>query len=301
MFNLTTFADWNPEITSAKVLESLQPEIVLLPRVNRDFDTEVSSAGQSVKINSAPATTGKTKGEADNYDFSTPAQETPTTVQLEYYYSAVSIGNIARFTSRPSLMEVYMAEVAKGLLQKIEVDLFEVGASLSEDVGAYTSFAGLDEIELAKTVLNKSNTPKSNRYLFLDPDTYSTLTSDEKLTNSASYGSSVAIQGGTSLGVKGFEVLDSSNVKTTAGVVSGAGYDCLAIHSNALVLVSRSLPVEDQGEIIATYNGLPIKYRMFRLNESTGAYVLMAEALAGMSVLRDTVGVKILSGNKVDA
>jgi len=216
-----------PEIWSANLLSNLnKAHVYAQPGVtNRDYEGEISQAGDTVKINSIGRVTigNYTK----NTDISAPetltdAQRTLVIDQQKFYNFQVD--DIDKAQQSPKVMAEAMKEAAYGLADVEDQFLasFHVGADSANLLGNDTTPITLaapgdayEQIVRLGTLLTEANVPKEGRVLTIPAWYTEELLLDDRFTKNGI--DKEALLNGIVGRAGGFNILESNNVPNTAG------------------------------------------------------------------------------------
>lgn len=181
--DLTTNAQALPTIIAAETLGALRSNMALLGLVNRDFEDEVASYGQIVKVNVRGALTAQDKAEGSNVTIQAPTLGTAVSVTLNKH-KEVTIGeeDIATMLQRPDLIAGYGEDAATAILEQIEADIAALYSGFSQSIDA---LAGLDEEDFrnAQRLLNAAKVPLMGRWAVLHEDAMYEAQGIERIVN----------------------------------------------------------------------------------------------------------------------
>ena len=284
-----------PEIVAQRALNTLEAEISLIPFVNKDFSTEVQSKGKTVVVPKHSGLQDNEKVAGQQVTLQANA-DTDVPISLsEHREATVLIEDVARALVDEAYLDGKLQEAMLTVMERAETYLFGVADGLTASIPStvYTTANALDGIRKAKTVLNSNRAPKMNRGLFLSNEFYSTVGATNNLALQQNYGDNVAIRDGLVPRVLGFQAYDSLFTP-----VSGDNVTNLAIHRDAVSMVARALPTYGVGDTIrqtvVVKDGFPMRVTLSYDHKALGVIVTV-DALYGASVLRNELGVKIIS------
>ena len=161
-----------PTVWSARLLENLHKSQVFASIANRDYEGEISGAGDTVKINGiGPITVGSyTK----NVTSITPETLDDASVNLlidESKYFAFKIDDVDKAQTRPKVMNEAMREAAYALSDTADqtIAAFYASASVTEASTSVKSGNILALISKLGQRLDENNVPRSGRWLVVPP------------------------------------------------------------------------------------------------------------------------------------
>lgn len=281
-----------PEVWADAALLSLRAQLGLANTVNRDYEDEVSTFGDKVRIPQTGSLSANDKSANSSVTKQNPA-DSEVTVDLNKHKEATfAVEDPARVESRPDLLQSYMEEAMIAVAEQVENDCAAQVSNFSNSVGDGSSDLSLTNIRDARKNLSDNRVPQANRYLALDPAQYNAFLGTNNIAFSDRYGNNNAIQEGQFGTLYGFNVIEwlFANTNTTP---SPDELENAAYHPNAMTLVTRPLPVTnspgvEQGR--STYQDLSVRVtRSYDKDEL--AYQITVDILYGVSTLRADHGV----------
>lgn len=234
--DLTTEAQVLPTIIAAETLGALASNMALLGLVNRDYDDEVASYGQAVKIGVRGALSVNAKAEGSDVTVQAPTS-TAVTVTLNQH-NEVTFGeeDIAIMLARPDNIAGYAQDAAIALLEEVESDIAALYSGFSQTLSAVT---GLGEATFreADRMLNAVKVPKTGRFAVLHEDAAAEALAIERIVNQ-DYSSTLGrVQAANYLGrAYGFDIFMDQNIKVATGQCKN-----LFGHRNSIVLATRPM------------------------------------------------------------
>jgi len=230
---LNTFT---PQIWAATLLDNLNDAHVYANVVNRDYEGEIKSFGDTVRINTPGRVT--VSAYTKNTWNLTPevldgTGQTLVIDQANYFDFAID--DIDAAQNKPSVMNAYMKEAAWGIADVADVFIATTisgSIATANQLGSKTVGTGagnVDAYELLvdiNTALTKTNTPKNDRWAVVDPNYVGMLLKDPRFT---SFGTGEnlgrAMSGDMFEKLVGFRLYVSNNVPVTNDVYTIlAGY-----------------------------------------------------------------------------
>ncbi|ADE43451.1 major head protein [Streptomyces phage phiSASD1] len=276
-----------PEVWSADLMVALRGAQVFgqLGVINRDYEGDVSQAGDTVHIGSLsrPTISTYTKN-STSIDPQTLTTTDQTLLIDQSKYFAFEVDDVDKRQARDGgrLLNQAADEAAFGVADV--VDLFLAGL-ITTSAGnvltagdATTPDAAYKIILALKLKLDKAKVPTAGRFVIVSPEFYALILQDQRFTDVARYGDSNAIRNGEVGKVLGFDVMVSMNLpQGTAGTAGEVSNFVVAGHGMATTYAEQINNVEayrPQNSFSDAIKGLHLY----------GAKVVRPEALAVMDV-----------------
>ncbi len=220
-----------PEIWSASLLKSLaksqkfaQPQVV-----NRNYEGDISNAGDTVRVNSVSGVTIGTY--TKNSDITTETLTgTQATLDIDHadYYS-FQVDDVDSRQAAGAPLEAAFYEAAQGLADVCDkaigelypgaagaVGASDAGIALTEDGAAYQGLIDLS------VVLDNQHVPTEGRFVVVPPFFAGLLLTDNKFVGSGALPADVRLATGQVGEAAGFAVIKSPNVAAVTGGGEGA-------------------------------------------------------------------------------
>lgn len=294
MPNITTTQvdDSIATIVAAEALGYLQANTVLAQLVARDWDTEVATHGQSVKIPFTGALTASDKTANTAVTLQTPADSAVTVTLNKHKEVSFLIEDTARAFARPDYLRQYMEDGMKVIAEQIDGDIAALYSGFSQTIDAITGL-GEDDFREARRLLNAAKAPLANRYAVLHEDAEKELLGIERVVN-RDYAESLggaALRGAFSGRFAGFDIFMDQKIATAAAQCKN-----LFFQRNAIALVTRPLPRAPEGagvvQKVMDENGIGLRVTMAYSPTFLGVQVTI-DVLYGVAELRDSHGVVV--------
>ena len=217
-------ASFIPELWSARLLFNLEKNHVATNLVNREYEGQITQAGDTVHINSiGDITVGDyVKGtDIDVQDLDTTDQ---TLVIDQQKYFAFKVDDIDKVQGAGDLVDTAMGRASYSLADASDAYLLSTiadGADSANTIGTAASPITLtaeniyEKIVALRTKLDKANVPTTGRSIVIPPEAYALLLLDERFTKADAVAESTIVNGYVGK-VAGFDVYESNNVKYTA-------------------------------------------------------------------------------------
>lgn len=240
-----------PEIWSANLLKALDETAIYTQRgvVNRDYEGEISRAGDTVHITSVqdvnvapyvkasttltyPALTDATRAliidQAQSWDFSVDDIDTRQALP----------GLVQEATRRAA---INLQLVADAFASDLMVTAADGGSNDlgSETVGSASGDAYDLLVEL-RTLLTRSLVPSTGRWVVVPPEYYGVLLKDDRFIRLDASGTTAGLRNGVVGRAAGFDVIEGTTVPETSGGV----FSVIAGHPIATTYAEQILKTE---------------------------------------------------------
>ncbi len=293
MANITTtsLGDSIPTIVAAEALGALRANLVLARLINRDFENEVASFGQTVNITRRGALSAAEKAADTAFTPQAPADTYVAVTLNSHWVVPFRMEDIARMLSRPDQFAGYMADAVTVLVEKIEATISALYSGFSQTIDATVGLADSDFRE-ARRLLNAAKAPLTNRAVVLHEDAEYELLGLEKATNSqwaAALGGAAA--NAWSGRFMGFDVFMDQQI-----AVAGGQCKNLFFQRDAMVLAMRPMSTVEPGlgaqQVVMTEDGMGVRVTRSYDHDDL-AEMVSVDALWGVAEMRDDHGVVV--------
>lgn len=275
---------FSPVVYSKKVLLTLKKKAVVDAITNTEFEGEINSMGDSVKIIKQPNVTvsdytrGKQLVSQDlNDEDITMTIDQAKAYQfymddIEMAHEHVSFEDMATDSGSYALRDAYDTNVLTAISSAVSTN--DIG-SKTVGFGSGNDYTPLDLISRMSRLLDDSNVPDDDRWVVLSPAYFEALRrEDSKLIESQVMGDPKSTvrdaRLGTSLMIHGFKLYKSNNLPTSGTVM-------LFGHKQAMATASSIL----KSEVIRSQNSFGNIYR--------GLFVFARKALREVALGKATV------------
>lgn len=231
--------NFKPEIWSAQLLMGLRNTLVYAqPQlVNRNYEGEITSHGQSVHITTVgdPTIFDYAAGDTLNYEDIETAGTDLVIDQAKAF--AFKIDDVDKAQALLDPMAQMAQNAAYGLSDKADayVAALYTGAASANTVGSTGSPLDIHtDVKAAynnvliplRTRLNRSNVPKEGRYVVASPEFTGALLGDDRFVRVDASGDNTGLRNGVVGRAAGFDILESNNTPNPSGdtQVIQAGY-----------------------------------------------------------------------------
>jgi len=206
-----------PTVWSARLFEQLKKAHVFANVVNRDYEGEISTFGDTVKINSIGSVSVKDYTKNNNIDDpeTLDAAQTILTIDQAKYFN-FQVDDIDQAQQNPKVMDAAMQEAGFALADTADSHIagFHTKASKEVTEGSLSSSNVYDVIADAAEKLDENNVPRDGRFLVVPPFFTTAMTLAEILETKGSVDANESNQNGWVGRLLGFDVWMSNNLKT---------------------------------------------------------------------------------------
>lgn len=283
-------------MVATDALPALMGNLIMGNLVNRNFETIIKNAGDTVDVPIPPIMVANNIADAGSVQNQNPSPGNASIVLDTHAEATFTITDIAKVLANPDLLKMYMDPAIIALSEKVEGDLLNLYPLFTNNAvqGAYNTAITEAVLEAAETAMFDAKVPQSAaKYLVVNGTTYSQLRQIPRFSEMQTAGTSLPIQTGEVGKLKDMFVFRSQYVNK-----SGNNTNNLAFASDAMALVTRRLPQPLPGTgAIAEYvemNGIGMRVVM-SYNPNTLAQQFTVDMLYGVGVLRNSFGVQVRS------
>jgi len=282
------------KLVAARALPALVGNLVMGSLVNRDYESTLAQAGDTINVPIPPVMTANNIAEGGTVQNQNPSLGNAQIVLNSHVEATFTIPDVVKVLAAPDLVEVYMRPAINAIAEKIETDLLSLYPLLTANAPVGSGGTALTEatIDAAETALFVAKVPQSaQKYLVVSPTAYSQLRQLSRFTEQQTAGSGEPILTGTLGRIKDFTVVRSQYVPT----VSGTTYN-VAFARDAFGLVIRRLPQPLPGtgavaEYVEQGNfGLRV---IMSYQPNTLSQQFTVDVLYGVGVLRNNFAVAV--------
>lgn len=231
-----TITAFNPTIWSRLGVDLLRDNIVMPQLVRVDFSMDIAQFGDTVNTrkpatmvaNDVSTSTGVTVQNVS-------ATNIPVTLS-KHKDATFQISDREAGRSFMNLVQQFLNPAMLAIANQVDQDILGLYTDVTRSV-SYTSAGGWKNlVNSARTLLNKSKAPDTDRVLVLSDDDEGNLTNLDLFVQANTKGDTETQRNGRVGRFKGFDIYRDSNV-TLVG--SPAANKNLAFHRNAFTLVTR--------------------------------------------------------------
>jgi N4-gp56 family major capsid protein len=244
-----------PQIWSARVLAALQKSLIYAQAgvVNRDYEGEISAAGDTVRINSIGDVT--IKDYTRNADIEAPEElsdaQTMLTITQEKYFN-FAVDDVDKRQAKGNYFDEAMQRSGYGLRDKadqfIAAKYTDVPTAnmLGDDTTPIvpTATTAYEKLVDLGVILSENNVPKEGRFAIVPPWFYGLLQKDDRFVKAGTMKTDEVLRNGQIGSAAGFTVMESNNVPNTAGTKYKiiAGHPMAASYAEQIVKVEAYRP-----------------------------------------------------------
>lgn len=131
----TTAATFIPSIWSKEVQRAVESNLTMAPLVLRNFDGDIQSEGNTVRISNISHLTGGSKSASTDVTFEATTEGNTTLTIDQHKYAAFKLEDIVAAQSNVDLISEYSNQVGYTLAKFIDTSLLGLYANLSQSVG----------------------------------------------------------------------------------------------------------------------------------------------------------------------
>lgn len=287
------------KIVATYVMPALRPVFIMAELVNRNFEADLQSEGDTVTVPMAPTMVANNLTESGQVQLQNPALGSVDVTLTQHIEASFFLPDHTRILARPDIIQAYMTSGVLAVARQIETDLMNLFPYFTYNTQQGTAGTALSEavIDATESALFTAQVPEGEpRNLVLSSQGYSDIRQIPRFTERRMIGGmGEAIRNGTVSEMKNFRVVRSQLTPVTPG--SPNTYYNLAFHRDAIALVTRRLPaippgfgavseyVEDGGygfRVILSYNPNELGIQC------------TIDTLYGVGILRPEFGVTVI-------
>jgi len=219
--------NFKPEIWSANLLVALRKELVYGAFINRDYEGEISEAGDTVRITSIGRPT--VSNYVPNSTVISPeqvndSQRTLVVDQSKYY--AFAVDDIDARQAKGNVIPQSMNEAAYAVADVIDQYLasFYTGIQTANQLGSITINSATTPTDVydkvlipMRTKLKKANVPSAGRSIAVTPEMYGCLLRDSRFIKANESGGTEGLRNGLVGRAAGFDIVETNNAPNTTG------------------------------------------------------------------------------------
>jgi len=290
---VTTAANFIPEIWAKDVKRATEANLVMMPRVNTMFSSDIKTKGDTLHIPDLSNLTAGDKAASTDVTFEA-VTEGKTDLSIDKHkYAAFKVEDIVKVQSAYDLMSLYTEKAGFALAKAMDTSLLSLYSGLSQSVGSAGTAITDANLLTAIQYLDDADAPGSQRSLVIKPSQMKALLAIDKFVRADAVGYMAqmspivtgALAGGNVQTAKpkgyfgqiyGIDVYVSTNVVTSGS--SPVSTHNLLFHRDAFIAA-----VQADVRIQSDYNIRSL------------ATEVVADVLYGVAEYRDTFAVRILT------
>jgi N4-gp56 family major capsid protein len=228
-----------PEIWSAQVLRTLQKALVFGQAgvVNRDYEGEISGAGDTVRINSVGAVTVGAYTKNTNMSAAETLSDAQTSLLIDQAnYFNFQVDDVDKAQQKPKVMSEAMRNAGYGLRDEADQylsGLYVDATTAIDNAGAAQTLTFDDPTDPlnvynilvdAGVALDELNVPSEGRFVIMTPAGHGLILKDERFVDVSKAGTDAALRNGQVGQAAGFSILKSNNCTPDTGYHWVAGH-----------------------------------------------------------------------------
>lgn len=233
-----------PEKVAYTAINKLTSYMNLAKTVYRDFEDEVKSEGDTVKVPTFGTLTANEMSSTGQVTLQNPADDEVSITLDQHWETSFLIRDVARAMSRPQVMEGYVKNGAIALAEKVENKLASLYTETGNSVLGSGAFAKTSISDARKVLVDQKVPRLAPKYYYTSSKAYLALLNDSTIGNAASFGSRNPLITADIPQLYGFGIFESQNVVTSG---SPTTYHTMAYTEEAMALVMRPLPNPGEG------------------------------------------------------
>ena len=217
---------FRPEIWSAKLLVALRKSLVYGAFINRDYEGEISEAGDTVRITSIGRPT--ISNYVPNSTVISPEQvqdSQRTLIVDQSKMFAFMVDDVDARQAKGNVIPQAMDEAGFGIADVIDQFLasFYTGIQTANQLGSIsvsqaTPNQAYDNVLVPlRTRLTKANVPTQGRSVAVTPDLYGCLLRDSRFVKVNESGTDMGLRSGIVGRAAGFDIVETNNAPNTTG------------------------------------------------------------------------------------
>lgn len=290
---VTTAANFIPEIWSKDVKRATEANLVMMPRVNTMFSSDIKTKGDTLHIPDLSNLTAGDKSASTDVTFEAITEGKTDLLIDKHKYAAFKVEDIVKVQSAYDLMSLYTEKAGFALAKAMDTSLLSLYSGLSQSVGSAGSAITDANLLTAIQYLDDADAPGSQRSLVIKPSQMKALLLIDKFVRADAVGymaqMSPIVTGALAKGdvqtakpkgyfgqIYGIDVYVSTNVVTSGS--SPVSTHNLLFHRDAFIAA-----VQADVRIQSDYNIRSL------------ATEVVADVLYGVAEYRDTFAVRILT------
>ncbi len=239
---------FRPTIWSAKILTALRNKLVYAALCNRDYEGEITAAGNAVRITSIGEVATRAYTEHTNITWDEVSDTTQDLSIDQKRYFAFRVDDVERKQALPFIDEASRsagygladnadANVSAAMYAAVNATANDFGAFVADKsdaaAGTITSSTQGSPYQLLvefRTILERDNCPTDGRWVVVSPEVYAVLLLDPRFIDASASGSTEALRSGFVGRAAGFDVFESNQTPdptaNTFAIIAGHRAAC---------------------------------------------------------------------------
>lgn len=286
------------KLVSVQSLPALIGNLVMGNLVNRNYEPELASSGDTVNVPIPAVATSYNINEGTTGTVTLQANSLGNAqiVLNVHAESSFQIPDVTKVLAIPTLLQMYMQPAMIAIATRIEQDLLNLYPNLNANTAVGTGAQTMTEsvVDAGETALFSALVPESvQKCMVVSAGSYSDLRQISRFTEMDKGIDGQPIASGTLGRLKNFLVFRSQYTPVVAGTTYNLGFA-----RDAVALAMRRLPMPMPGTgAVAAYaelNGYGMRIVM-SYAPNTLAQQFTVDVLYGVGVLRNVFGIQMLS------
>jgi N4-gp56 family major capsid protein len=242
--------NFRPEIWSANLLVALRKNLVFGDLVNRDYEGEITQAGDTVRITSVGRPTIGTYNPNSTVITPEQVQDSQRTLVVDQAkYFAFAVDDVDQRQARGNVIPQSVNEAAFGFADVIDqyIASLYTGAQSANALGAITVASATTPTDAydkvlvpLKIALDLANVPTEGRWVVVRPELHGCLLRDARFVKVNESGTSDGLRNGHVGRAAGFDIRLSNNAPN----VSGSQYATIAGTNGAITFAEQINQIE---------------------------------------------------------
>lgn len=278
-------------IIAAEVLGYLKANCVLARLVNRNFENEVASYGQSVDVSFSGSLSVNDKTANATITLQTPTATKITLTLNKHKEVSFLIEDPARAFARSDWLQVYASDGIAKLAEQIDSDIAALYSGFSQTIDATTGLTE-EHFREARRLLNAAKAPLAERRAVLHEDAEFEMLGIERVVN-RDYAEALGRAANEAMVGRfmGFDVFMDQMIP-----VATAQAKNLFFQRNAIAMATRPLPPAPANagvvQTVMEEDGIGLRVTLSYDHDYLGIKVTI-DVLYGVTELRDNHGVVV--------
>jgi hypothetical protein len=295
MSTIAAISEFIPTVVAANAFKQLENRIGVTNFVNTDFSNEIASYGDVVKV-PFYGTGGTARTKAAGSDFvSDTATMTSTPINLNQTpYKELPVDKNQMGSSRvKDLLNGLSLTCIQSVLEQIDTQVFSLASSLTNQFDESSNHYA--DIVKAQRTLFANKAPDDANYVYaVTPTKFEDLATDDAISKMLNFGGDVARTGNLPM-VSGVPIWRTQLIQSGGSPVKKQN---IVMHRDAIGVAFRPMMAVSSGSVLKqeVYNDPRTKISILLsvgFREKENNFFVRAEALYGLSILRDELAVVI--------
>lgn len=244
--------DFIPTVWAGRLLSALQNSLVYGQRrvCNRDYEGEIRSSGNTVKIGSVGSVAiGTYEKDTDIPDPDSLSDTEQTLLIDQSKYFNFYVDSVDRAQQNVNIMDEAIRQSAYGLRAEADgylATIMDAGLTVGNTIGTTgtpkipTKDDAYEYLVDLSVLLDESTTPLEGRFCIVPPWFHGLLLKDDRFIHAGTARADAALANGEVGEAAGFRILKSNNVPNA----TGAKYKIIAGHASATAYVEQIVDLQ---------------------------------------------------------